>query len=145
MCIYLSLLLLYQFLGVFTTESSSRYVHLLEPSSSLPILRCFHVSRQCKVSAVDVSNVRHLSYTRDSHARHCSPGLSTGMSSFLSTVTPATQKVPRQGQNRVRRQGQNRVRRQGQNRVRRQGQNRVRRQGQKRVRRQGQSNISTPR
>ena len=32
-----------------TTESLSRYVHLLEPSSFLPILRCFHISRQCEV------------------------------------------------------------------------------------------------
>ena len=33
----------------YTTESLSRYVHLLEPSSFLPILRCFHISRQCEV------------------------------------------------------------------------------------------------
>ena len=33
----------------YKTESLSRYVHLLEPSSFLPILRCFHISRQCEV------------------------------------------------------------------------------------------------
>ena len=45
----------------YTTKSLSRHVHLLEPSSFLPILRCF------------VSNVRHLSYSHASHVRHCSP------------------------------------------------------------------------
>ena len=39
----------------------------------IPILRCFYFSRQCEVSAVDVSNVRHSSDSRFSHVRHCSP------------------------------------------------------------------------
>ena len=33
----------------YMTESLSRYVHLLVPSSFLPILRCFHISRQWEV------------------------------------------------------------------------------------------------
>ena len=34
-------------LYLYMTKSLSRYVHLLEPSSFLPILRCFEISLQC--------------------------------------------------------------------------------------------------
>ena len=47
-----------------TNESLSRYVHVLQPSSLIPILSCFYISQQCEVSPVEVSNVRHSSYSR---------------------------------------------------------------------------------
>ena len=139
MCIYLSLLLFYQFLGVFTFHDSakSRFVHSLWLSSFLPMFRCSIWSEQCQALVI---------FSRLA----CLPLLSTGscrakisfcftrvykLRIFLvsvdsETVRPPTQKEPRQGQNQVRRQGQNQLRRQGQNWVHRQGQNQVCRQGQ---------------
>ena len=138
----------------YKTESLSRYVHLLEPSSFLPILRCFHISRQCKVQVcaftlafffstnVQVFNLEwamsgtcHILASRMSAtALHrftsrknfvlLHEGLQVNNVPRFCRQWP-TQKVPRQGQKQVRRQGQNRVHRQGQNQVHRQGQNRV--------------------
>ena len=60
-----------------------RSVVNLRPSSFIPILGCFYIVRQCEVSPVEVSNVRHSSYSRFSHVRHCSPKVQVAQSNIF--------------------------------------------------------------